>query len=155
MKKLDKFFEELLADLEDVRVKHKFHPPLSVLKRYVNGRLKDEWTKDFERFVRGDLDDWKLSEVSLHVLTCKRCEVIVERLRAKALRPQLQLKATITNWITTILSNKRLCWQLGITASIIIAAIFILMKLLGDEPSPVVIPPPQASPLGSAPFSGE
>jgi len=76
------------------------HPPLSVLRAYVAGELADgDRFYDramWERFGEGGLEDWQLSEVSLHALTCPACAAELAALRAA--REQRAGLLTLREW---------------------------------------------------------
>lgn len=85
---MDNFFKDMFVELEEME--YEGHPPHHVLEEYIRrGNLKDGWRfadgQFIEDFMKGRLDDWKLSEVSLHVATCPRCAAKVAQMRAEEL----------------------------------------------------------------------
>jgi hypothetical protein len=65
------------------------HPSHRVLRDYIQGTLEDGWRfadkQVMKDFGSGELGDWNLSEVSLHVITCPRCQAKVAQMRAEEL----------------------------------------------------------------------
>jgi hypothetical protein len=81
--------DQAFASSVPVGVEHRSHPPLPVLEEYLNGRLEDRPLAldraSLEGLIGGETRDWSLSEVSLHLATCRRCAARVAELRAAEL----------------------------------------------------------------------
>lgn len=85
-------FAELFAGLRGLE--YSDHPSEEVLRAYVANRLLDSPgagrvgatfrdERAFENFLRGHIARWTRSEVSMHILTCTRCQERVAYLRAR------------------------------------------------------------------------
>lgn len=89
---------EKLAEFADLcrgveRLEYADHPSEDILRAYVANRLLDgpgagrvgasfRDEQAFEQFARGRVARWTRPDVSMHILTCARCQQSVSRLRA-------------------------------------------------------------------------
>lgn len=114
-------FSEIFAG--SVRaVEYERHPPLSALEEYLNGDLEDQRPlldrSSLEDLIRGKAKDWDLSEVSLHLATCRECAAKVAELRALEL-------ARANGGERGQIIRRRWAYQLLASVSVVLLAIFI------------------------------
>ena len=89
MKNMDKpneFFKEIFGSAIK-QIEYPFHPADETLKAFIAGNLKSNQIFSAARlnqFRRGKLTEWNRTEVSAHVITCKRCSVLVREFSNKS-----------------------------------------------------------------------
>ena len=132
----ERFFAELFV--RPPSLDYAYHPSDEVLRSYLRGELHDEWQFD-EDFLpqlrRADLNGgWGLSEVSLHLLTCKFCCERIARFRAEELaelRRARGWRARVQGFLT------RLCRWLANALAIGLSPVALDLSL-GSGPAPAV-----------------
>ncbi|MGQ9477286.1 MAG: hypothetical protein ACUVRH_02195 [Candidatus Bipolaricaulia bacterium] len=118
-------FSEIFAGpARAVEYESERHPPLSALEGYLNGDLEDQrplWDQgSLEDLIRGRVKDWGLSEVSLHLATCRECAAKVAELRA------LELARASSEGERGQIIRRRWAYQLlAPVVSVVLLAIFI------------------------------
>jgi hypothetical protein len=82
MNKPNEFFKEIFGSTIK-QIEYPFHPTDEILRDYFFGKLQAQQTFSTERldqFRRGKLDVWSRTEVSAHVMTCRRCSMFINDL---------------------------------------------------------------------------
>ena len=161
-RKIDEFFRTLFArELSEQDVSYAEHPPEEALRAYVRGRWRrhQAWATPEGTLARlqGEgaheptSEVWSSQEVSLHVLTCRRC-----RERVLTLRARQPLWATLTaplSWLWRALTAELQETPRPARAAIALQSLVIvgLALLLLWQPKAQ----PQLAPLGGPPPEGE
>lgn len=104
-------FSEIVGQ-EIKQIKYKKHPSIRVLRSYLKGELEDKERfsqENLENLAKGELEDWMLPEVTVHLMTCKRCSKRVSWLKRweKVTSPAKTLKERVQQRFDLIIKSPR------------------------------------------------
>jgi len=81
----NKFFREIFGS-SIKQIEYPYHPSDEILRAFIVGKLKSNQIFSTERvnqLQRGKLNEWSRTEVSAHIMTCRRCSVFVHEFPTK------------------------------------------------------------------------